>query len=83
MRMKKILNEWRRFVIKESIEKSNFEKTIESSWQETGQPYNEELTYVKAALHAALYMNGGKLQTMNSILTDQSLEKLLPKEFRS
>lgn len=60
MRMKKILNEWRRFVIKESIEKSNFEKTIESSWQETGQPYNEELTYVKAALHAALYMNGGE-----------------------
>ena len=60
MRMKKILNEWRRFVIKESIEKSNFEKTIEGSWQETGQPYNEELAYVKAALHAALYMNGGE-----------------------
>ena len=60
MKMKKILNEWRRFVIKESIEKSNFEKTIEESWQETGQPYNEKLTYVKAALHAALYMNGGE-----------------------
>ncbi len=59
MKMKKILTEWRRFVVKESINKSNFEKTIEESWQETGQPYNEELTYVKAALHAALYMNGG------------------------
>tara|TARA_B100000212_G_C27341473_1_gene519409 strand:+ start:24 stop:1070 length:1047 start_codon:yes stop_codon:yes gene_type:complete len=58
--MKKILTEWRRFVIKESIEKSNFEKTIEKAWQETGQPYNEELTYVKASLHAALYMNGGE-----------------------
>ena len=58
--MKKILNEWRRFVIKESIDKSNFEKTIEESWQETGQPYNEELAYAKAALHAALYMNGGE-----------------------
>ena len=45
MKMKKILNEWRRFVIKESIEKSNFEKTIEESWQETGQPYNEKFLW--------------------------------------
>lgn len=59
MKMKKILTEWRRFVVKESINKSNFEKTIEEAWQETEQPYNEELAYVKAALHAALYMNGG------------------------
>lgn len=59
MRMKKILTEWRKFTIKESIEKSSFEKTIEEAWAESGQPYNEELTYAKAALHAALYLNGG------------------------
>ena len=28
MRMKKILTEWRRFIVKEAIEKSNFEKII-------------------------------------------------------
>ena len=59
MKMKKILTEWRKFVIKESIEKSSFEKTIEEAWAESGQSYNEELTYAKAALHAALYLNGG------------------------
>mgnify|MGYP001300806768 FL=1 len=59
MKMKKILTEWRKFVITESIEKSNFEKTIEEAWAQSGQSYNEELTYVKAALHAALYLNGG------------------------
>jgi len=60
MKMKKILNEWRRFVIKESIDKSNFEKSIEQAWAESGQPYNEELAYVKASAHAARYMNGGE-----------------------
>ena len=58
MKMKKILTEWRRFVIKESVEKSNFEKIIEDAWQKQDRPYNEELAYVKAALHAARYMNG-------------------------
>ncbi len=60
MKMKKILTEWRRFVVKESIEKSNFEAIIEKAWEESGQPYNEELAYVKASAHAARYMNGGE-----------------------
>ena len=59
MKMKKILTEWRRFVVNESVEKSNFEKIIEDAWAKTDRPYNEELAYVKAALHAASYMNGG------------------------
>ena len=58
MKMKKILTEWRKFVIKEAVEKSNFEKMIEDAWAKEGRPYNEELAYVKAALHAARYMNG-------------------------
>lgn len=58
MKMKKILTEWRKFVVKEGVEKSNFEKTIEDTWAKTNQPYNEELAYVKAALHASRYMNG-------------------------
>ena len=57
--MKKILTEWRRFTLNESIQKSNFEKIIEDAWAKSGQPYNEELAYVKAALHASTYMNGG------------------------
>jgi len=56
--MKKILNEWRKFVITEAVQKSNFEKMIEDAWQKQERPYNEELAYVKAALHAARYMNG-------------------------
>lgn len=60
MKMKKILTEWRKFTIKESMEKSNFERTIEEAWEKSGQPYNEELAYAKAALHAALYLNGGE-----------------------
>jgi len=58
MKMKKILTEWRRFTLNESIEKSNFEKIIEDAWAKSGQPYNEDLAYVKAALHASTYMNG-------------------------
>ncbi len=58
MKMTKILTEWRKFVIKEAIDKSNFEKIIEDAWAKKGRPYNEELSYVKAALHAARYMNG-------------------------
>jgi len=58
MKMKKILTEWRKFVITEAIDKSNFEKMIEDAWAKEGRPYNEELTYVKAALHAARFMNG-------------------------
>jgi hypothetical protein len=58
MKMKKILTEWRKFVITEAIEKSNFEKIIEDAWARDGRPYNEELAYVKAALHASTYMNG-------------------------
>ena len=60
MRMKKILTEWRKFVITEAIEKSNFEKMIEDVWAKEGRPYNEELAYVKAALHAAKFMNGSE-----------------------
>ena len=56
--MKKILTEWRKYVITESIGKSNFEKIIEDAWAKSGQPYNEKLAYVKAALHASTYMNG-------------------------
>jgi len=58
MKMKKILTEWRKFVIEEAAQKSNFEKNIETAWAKTERPYNEELAYVKAALHAARYMNG-------------------------
>ena len=58
MKMKKILTEWRKFVITEAIDKSNFEKMIEDAWAKADRPYNEELAYVKAALHAARYMNG-------------------------
>ena len=59
MKMKKILTEWRKFVVNESMQKSNFENIIEDAWAKSGQPYNEELAYVKAALHASTYMNGG------------------------
>ncbi len=58
MKMKKILTEWRKFVITEAIDKSNFEKMIEDAWAKEGRPYNEELAYVKAALHASRFMNG-------------------------
>ena len=42
--MKKILNEWRRFVITEAIEKTNLEKKIEAEWP---HKYNEVLADVK------------------------------------
>jgi hypothetical protein len=58
MKMKKILTEWRRFIIKEANEKSNFEKKIEEVWAQKEQKYNEELSYVKAAMHATRYMSG-------------------------
>ena len=58
MRMKKILTEWRKFTLTEAVDKSNFEKMIEDVWAKEGRPYNEELAYVKAALHASRFMNG-------------------------
>jgi hypothetical protein len=65
MKMKKILNEWRRFIITEATEKTNLEKKIEAEWP---HKYNEVLADVKAAVHAARFLNGGSVNNLEDYL---------------
>ncbi len=65
MKMKKILNEWKKFILKESVEKSNLELAIEAAWQ---GKYNQELADVKAAIHALRFLNGGSVNNLESYL---------------
>tara|TARA_R110001583_G_scaffold139227_1_gene291417 strand:+ start:398 stop:1432 length:1035 start_codon:yes stop_codon:yes gene_type:complete len=65
MKMKKILTEWRKFVITEAIEKTNLEKKIEASWP---GKYNEVLADAKAAIHAARFLNGGSVNNLEDYL---------------
>ena len=82
MKMKKILTEWRRFVITEAIDKSNFEKMIEDTWAKEGRPYNEELAYVKASLHAARYMNGAGTTNEEEYLNRVEFDKTAAKRIQ-
>ena len=68
MSMKKILNEWRRFVLKESKNKSGFETAIEYAWEDAGNKYNELLAYVKAAMHALRFLNGNSVKNVEEYL---------------
>ena len=65
MKMKKILTEWRKFTIKEAIEKTNLEKKIEAAWPHKS---NEVLANVKAAVHAARFLNGGSVNNLEGYL---------------
>jgi hypothetical protein len=69
MKMKRILNEWKKFV-SESIDytKTPLETRIEEKWAQMGLKYNEELANAKAAAHAIEFMSGGEKANQQSYL---------------
>tara|TARA_R100000805_G_C3614161_1_gene115296 strand:+ start:77 stop:1099 length:1023 start_codon:yes stop_codon:yes gene_type:complete len=68
--MKKILNEWRRFAIKEAtIAKTPLEKEIEAKASELGMPYNERLANIKASAHAVHFLQGGEISNQSEYLS--------------
>ena len=69
MKMKKILNEWKKFVI-ESIDytKTPLETKIEEKWAQMGLKYNEDLANAKAAAHAVEFMSGAEKANQQSYL---------------
>jgi hypothetical protein len=80
MKMKKILTEWRRFVIKEALEKTNLEKKIEAAWP---HKYNEVLADVKAAAHAARFLNGGSVNNLEDYLNRVEFGKTAKERIQS
>ena len=68
--MNKILNEWKRFTIKESLAtKTPLEREIEIKASELGLPYNERLANIKASAHAIHFLRGGELSNQSEYLS--------------
>jgi len=70
MKMKKILSEWKRFIVKEAvIAKTPLEKEIETKASELGMSYNEDLADIKASAHAVHFLQGGELSNQSDYLS--------------
>ena len=69
MIMKKILAEWKRFIVNENvIAKTPLEKEIEAKASELRMPYNETLANIKASAHAVHFLRGGELSNQSEYL---------------
>ena len=67
--MKKILAEWKRFIVNENvIAKTPLEKEIEAKASELRMPYNETLANIKASAHAVHFLRGGELSNQSEYL---------------
>ena len=61
MKMKKILNEWRSYLIEGKAEKTPLEKKIEEVFMRDNLKYDKFLANVKAAAHAVEFLRGQEL----------------------
>ena len=68
MKMKKIVNEWRSYLIEGKAEKTPLEKKIEEIFTRDNLKYDRYLADVKAAAHAIEFLRGQELGNQESYL---------------
>ena len=68
MKMNKILNEWRSYLIEGQAEKTPLEKKIEEIFTRENLKYDRYLANVKAAAHAVEFLRGQELGNQESYL---------------